>query len=149
MMTKSEKALEYFNNNYNCSQSVLTVFGPELGLSENDCLKVSCAFGGGMARQQKTCGAVTGALMALGLKYGKALNEDDSKKMDTYAKTLEFIKAFEEENASSICKELLDGLDMNTEEGSKKIKELNLFRIKCDKYIENAVKIVEKIISEK
>jgi C_GCAxxG_C_C family probable redox protein len=148
MMTKSEKALEYFNNNYNCSQSVLTVFGPELGLSENDCLKVSCAFGGGMARQQKTCGAVTGALMALGLKYGKALNEDDSKKMNTYAKTNEFMKAFEEENSSTICKELLDGLDMNTEEGSKKIKELNLFRIKCDKYIENAVKIVEKMLSD-
>jgi len=149
MMTKSEKALEYFNNNYNCSQSVLAVFGPELGLSENDCLKVSCAFGGGMARQQKTCGAVTGALMVLGLKYGKALNEDDSKKLKTYAKTLEFIKAFEEENTSTVCKELLNGLDMNTEEGSKKIKELNLFKIKCDRYIENAVKIVEKMITDK
>ena len=74
-MKKSEKAVEYFRNKFNCSQSVLTVFSNEYGLSENDCLKMACAFGGGMGRQQQTCGAVTGALMALGLKYGKGIND--------------------------------------------------------------------------
>jgi len=147
-MTKSEKALAYFNNNYNCSQSVLTAFAPELGLSEDQCLKVSCSFGGGMARHQKTCGAVTGALMAIGLKYGKALNEDEAKKMNTYAKTSEFLKAFEEANLSTVCKDLLDGLDMRNEEDAKKIKELNLFRVKCDKYVEIAVKILEEMFSK-
>ena len=146
-MTKSEKALEYFNNQFNCSQSVLVAFGPEMGMSENDCLKVSCAFGGGMARQQKTCGAVTGAMMAIGLKYGKAANEDESKKLHTYARTNEFCEAFEQEHNSLICKDLLNGLDMNTEDGINKIKELNLFKLKCDKYVETAVEIIEQMFA--
>jgi len=144
-MTKSEKALEYFNNSFNCSQSVFTAFAPDLGLSEDECLKVACAFGGGMARQQLTCGAVTGALMALGLKYGKALNDPESNKMYTYNKTREFFEAFEKEHQSINCKDLLDGLDMNTEDGLNRIKELNLFKVKCDKYVSDAVKIVEDI----
>lgn len=52
-MKKSDKAIEYFRNNFNCSQSVLTVFAAEYGLSENDCLKIACAFGGGMGRMQR------------------------------------------------------------------------------------------------
>jgi len=148
IMTKSEKALEYFHNSFNCSQSVLTAFVPDLGLSEDECMKVACAFGGGMGRQQLTCGAVTGALMTLGLKYGKGKENDDAKKMNTYAKTLEFFHAFEKEHSSINCKELLNGLDMNTEEGMSKIKELDLFNIKCDKYVSDAVKIVEEILSK-
>ena len=66
-MTKSETALDYFRNKFNCSQAVFAAFGPAYGLSEDSCLKIGCAFGGGMGKQQLTCGAVTGALMALGL----------------------------------------------------------------------------------
>ena len=80
-MKKSEKAVEYFRNKFNCSQSVFTVFSPDYSFSENDSLKVSCAFGGGMGRQQLTCGAVTGALMAIGLKYGKGINDAEEMKL--------------------------------------------------------------------
>jgi C_GCAxxG_C_C family probable redox protein len=146
-MSKTEKALQYFSNSFNCSQSVLAAFGEDFGLSEDDCLKISCAFGAGMGRQQHTCGAVTGALMVLGLKYGKALKDDESKKLNTYSKTIEFMKAFEKENNSTVCLDLLDGLDMKSEDGMKKIKELNLFKIKCDKYVSFAVKTVEEMIS--
>ncbi len=91
MTTKKQQASSYFQNSFNCSQSVFTVFGTDYGLSEDTCLKVSCAFGGGMGRQQLVCGAVTGALMALGMKYGKALHDDESKKKQTYDKTVEFL----------------------------------------------------------
>lgn len=64
-MERQVKALKYFRNKFNCSQSVFTVFGTDHGLSENDCLKTSCAFGAGMGRQQLTCGAVTGALIGI------------------------------------------------------------------------------------
>jgi hypothetical protein len=57
-MKKADKAIEYFRNKYNCSQAVFTVFGTDYGLPENECLKVACAFGGGMGRQQLTCGTV-------------------------------------------------------------------------------------------
>jgi C_GCAxxG_C_C family probable redox protein len=144
-MGKSEEAVKYFKNRFNCSQAVFTVFGKENGLPEDVCLKVSCAFGGGMGRQQHTCGAVTGALMALGLKYGKALNDPEEKKQQTYALTREFFQKFTELNGSVNCKVLLDGLDMNDAEDHKKIMDRKLFDIKCEKYVADAVEIIETI----
>lgn len=82
-MKPQEKAIACFRNGFNCSQSVLSAFGPYYGLNDDQCLRVACAFGAGMARRQMTCGAVIGALMALGLKHGKSLNDDESKKTNT------------------------------------------------------------------
>ena len=144
-MKRSENALNYFRTKFNCSQAVFTVFGKEYGLSENDCLKVSCAFGGGMGRQQHTCGAVTGALMAIGIKYGKAMNDPEEKKKETYLKTREFFERFTELNGSVNCKDLLDGLDMNDPDDHKEIMERKLFDIRCEKYVADAVKIIETI----
>jgi C_GCAxxG_C_C family probable redox protein len=141
-MKRQESALEYFRNKFNCSQAVFTVFGKDYGLSEDDCLKISCAFGGGMGRQQHTCGAVTGALLALGMKYGKALNDPEENKMLTYSKTQEFFRRFDELNGSVNCKVLLNGLNMNDPEDHKIIMEGKLFDIKCEKYVVDAVEIV-------
>jgi len=142
---RSEMAVDYFRKSFNCSQAVFTVFGKDYGLSENDCLKVSCAFGGGMGRQQHTCGAVTGALMAIGMKYGKALNDPEEKKKETYAKTREFFEQFTGLNGSVNCKVLLDGLNMNDPVDHKEIMERKLFDNSCEKYVADAVKIVEAI----
>jgi C_GCAxxG_C_C family probable redox protein len=144
-MNKQEIALKYFRNKFNCSQAVLTPFGIENGLAENDCLKIACAFGGGMGRQQCTCGAVTGALMVLGLKFGKALNDPEEKKVETYSKTKEFFNEFRKLNGSTECKVLLDGLDLNDPVEHQKIVDLKLFDIKCEKYVTDAISIVEKL----
>jgi len=145
-MKKSEKAVEYFRNKFNCSQSVFAVFAPEYGIPENDSLKVACAFGGGMGRQQLTCGAVTGALMAIGLKYGKALNDPEENKQITYAKTKEFFEEFKKIHSSVNCRDLLNGLDMNNPDDHKKIMEKRLFDIKCEKYVADAVTLTEKLL---
>jgi len=147
-MKKSEKAIEYFRNKFNCSQSVFTVFSNEAGYSENDSLKVSCAFGGGMGRQQLTCGAVTGALMAIGLKYGKGINDPEEKKQLTYEKTREFFEEFKKIHGSTNCRELLDGLDMTDPEDHRKIMERKLFDIKCEECVASAVIIAERIIND-
>jgi len=146
-MKKQEKATSYFQNKFNCSQSVFTVFGTDYGLSEDDCLKIACAFGGGMGRQQHICGAVTGALMSIGLKYGKALHDDESKKKETYAKTVEFFNEFSKIHGSINCRELLNGLDMKDPDDYKKIEENKMFGILCKKYVEDAVRIAEKIMA--
>ncbi len=125
-MNKSELAINYFRNNFNCSQSVLTAFGQDFGLSEDNCLRIACAFGGGMGRQQHTCGAVTGALMVLGLKYGKAKNDADEKKSESYLKAVELFNELKLKHKSTNCKELLQDLDMNNEADFNKIKDLIL-----------------------
>jgi len=148
-MKRSEKALSYFNNSFNCAQSVFTTFGSELGLSEDDCLKVSCAFGAGMGKKQHTCGAVSGALMVLGLKFGKALNDNEQKKENTYKKAAEFLESFKVRNGSISCKELLQGLDMNIEQDEIKIHELGLFETVCEKAVKDAVELTETLLSQR
>jgi C_GCAxxG_C_C family probable redox protein len=145
-MNKQEKAIKYFRDKFNCSQAVLTVFGTECGLCENDCLKISCAFGGGMGRQQFTCGAITGAMMVLGLKYGKAINDPEEKKEITYLKTREFFNEFKKLNGSVNCRELLNGLDLNDPADHQQIIDQKLFDIKCEKCVADAVNIVEALI---
>lgn len=143
-MKRSDKAIEYFRKKFNCSQSVFTVFGTEHGLTENDCLKTACAFGAGMGRQQFTCGAVTGALMAIGLKYGKAMGDPDEKKQHTYQKTREFFNEFVRIHGTTSCRELLRGLDINDPDDHRKIVEQGLFETLCEKYVTDAVRIVEE-----
>lgn len=147
-MAKENEAVEYFRNKYNCSQSVLAVLGPGLGLGEDECLKIATAFGGGMGRQQFTCGAVTGALMVLGLKYGKGAGDPEEKKKNTYEKTRLFFEEFTKLNGSSCCKDLLDGLDMNDPDDQRKILERNLYDIRCEKYVADAVTITNKLLRD-
>ena len=147
-MTRQEDALLYFADTFNCSQSVFTVFGKEQGLTEDQCLKIGCAFGGGMGLQQYTCGAVTGALMAIGLHFGRGLNDSISKKEDTYKNAVEFFREFKNRHGSIVCKELLHGLNMTDPEDRKKIEELKLFQTVCAKYVQDAVEIVEQLIGE-
>lgn len=145
-MTKSDVAIQYFKNGFNCSQSVLCAFAPELGISKENSMKIASAFGGGIGRQQLTCGAVTGAIMALSLKFGKGLNDEDSKKQFTYNKTVALMNQFIALNGSVSCKELLNGLDMNHD--IDKIKELHLFEVKCECYVRNAVELTEELLKE-
>lgn len=148
-MDKSETALSYFGNNYNCAQSVLIAFADEFGLPEDEALRIACAFGGGIGRQQLTCGALTGAAMAIGLKFGKGKLDDDSKKLLTYEKTVELFHEFEKLNGSTSCLELLENLSMNDEKDHDIILERELFTKKCRKYVANSVTLVEKIIDSK
>jgi C_GCAxxG_C_C family probable redox protein len=145
-MDKSETALSWFDNKYNCAQSVLTAFANELDMPEDELLRVACAFGGGMGRQQHTCGAVTGAAMALGLKFGKGINDSDDKKLQTYEKTVELFDEFTRLNGSVNCRILLNNLDMRDANDYNTIIEQNLFNTSCRKYVADAVKITERII---
>jgi C_GCAxxG_C_C family probable redox protein len=143
---KKDKAIEYFRNHFNCAQSVFTVFGTETGLNENQCLKAACGFGGGLGRQQMICGAVSGAVMALGMRFGKAIDDPEEMKIDTYNRTRELIREFIKLNGSVNCRQLLKGLDMNDPEDHKKIEAMHLFETSCEKYVADAVEITENLV---
>jgi len=147
-MTKSENATLWFADSFNCSQAVLASFGQDYGLTEDQCLKIGCAFGGGMARRQMTCGAVSGALMALGLHYGRAADDQYAKTARTYDKSNEFINEFKKLHGSITCRGLLQGLDMNDPTDMAMIRELNLYQTVCTKYVQDSVEITERVIGE-
>jgi C_GCAxxG_C_C family probable redox protein len=145
-MNKQDRSIDYFRKKFNCSQAVFTVFGTENGLAENECLKIGCGFGGGIGRQQLTCGAVTGAVMAIGLKYGKAMGDPEEKKSKTYALTQELFAEFKKLHGTTVCRELLKGFDMNDPDDHKRIMELGLFEKLCEKYVSDSVTIAERIM---
>ena len=145
-MNKSDEALLIFNQGFNCSQAVVSVFCEELGLDQEIALKISCGFGGGMCHGE-ICGAVTGAVMVLGLKYGQSKAEDKESKEKTYEIIKEFSNKFKDINGSIICKELLD-LDLSKENARKVAKEKGLFTTICPKLIRDAVSILEDILQK-
>ena len=136
-MNYVEEAVQLFEDGYVCSQAVLAVFCEEFGLSREQAFKISISFGGGM-RKGEVCGACTGAIMAVGLRYGE--NKSKSDEM-----CVKFLDSFEKENGSYICRDLLD-CDIRTEEGIKYAIDNNLFKEICPKMVESAVKIVQELI---
>ena len=136
-MNYVEEAVQLFEDGYMCSQAVLAVFCEEFGLSREQAFKISISFGGSM-RKGEVCGACTGAIMALGLKYGE--NKSKSDEM-----CVKFLDSFKKENGSYICRDLLD-CDIRTEEGIKYAIDNNLFKEICPKMVESAVKIAQELI---
>jgi C_GCAxxG_C_C family probable redox protein len=147
METKAAQAVETFKGDYNCAQSVLSVFAEELGLSKDEALKLANPFGAGIAFMQETCGAVSGALMAIGLKFGKGENGCHEDKEIAYDMARHFIAEFKKQHHTVCCSELLDNLDMSTAEGMAKLNEMDYFRTRCANYVQDAVKITENIIN--
>lgn len=148
MSEKTRHATERFKSGFNCSQSVLSAFAEDFGLSRDSCLRLASPFGSGIARMQETCGAVTGALMAIGLKYGKGENGTEDDKTIAYRQSQYLINEFKKRNTTICCRQLLDGYDMNSPQEMAKIMELDLYNNYCLKYIQDAVEITETILSD-
>lgn len=145
-MSRLDDAEKLFRDGFNCSQAVLSVFAGDMDIEVETALKIACAFGGGM-RLGNTCGAVTGALMVIGLKYGKSKAEDNEARDRTYALAKEFQAAFSKIRGSIICRDLL-GYDLSTPEGYEAARE-NLAFIKiCPGLVRDAVEILEEIIKK-
>lgn len=144
-MNRIDKAASLFNEGFNCSQSVFCAFAVDMGMERDVALKTAQSFGGGMAQMGGTCGAVTGAFMAIGLKYGRTRADDDEAKRRTYALVREFVEKFRAKNGTIICRELL-GCDIGTPEGNRAAKDKGLFSTICPGFVRDAVNILEEIL---
>jgi C_GCAxxG_C_C family probable redox protein len=131
----------------NCAQAILMTFGQRYGLGRNESLRVAMALGGGMGRLGETCGAVTGAYMVLGLKHTLSCDNPEQKKEKTYAAVQRFSQEFKARNGSLLCKDLL-GLDLLTPEGAKTMKETDIGKTKCEKYVRDSAEILQEMLKE-
>ena len=138
-MTHKEKAMKIFFEKFNCSQAVLGAYAEEYGLTVDQAMKVAACFSGGV-RKGEVCGAVSGAIMVIGLKYG----EGTDYKAIAYPKAAEFMDRFKEKNASYVCRDLLD-CDISSEEGMLYAREKGLFNGICPRMVESAVDILKEM----
>ena len=146
MMTHKEKALEYFDRKFHCSQAVLAAFAPECGLTEEQALKLGACFGSGM-RKGEVCGACTGALMVLGALYGQYDKADLESRTRANEVNVKMMDGFAKVSGSYICNDLLN-CDVSTPEGRHYCLDNNLFTEFCPKMVANAIDVLEQIIVE-
>lgn len=143
-MNRADEAVRCFAQGASCSQAVLAAFSEELGLPRALAFKVAAGFGGGMGRLGQTCGAVTGAILVLGLRHGATEPADLAIKERTYGQVRELVARFRARHGSVLCRELL-GLDISTEAGWHQARQQQLFATRCSEFVRTAVEILEEL----
>ncbi len=142
-MNHIDVALSRLAEGFNCSQAVFSSYAD--GIDEETALKIASGFGGGMGRMAGTCGAVTGAFMVLGLRFG-GITPDQEAKERIYEEVREFANRFKARNGSLLCRDLLS-CDVSTPEGYEAAKESGLFATSCPKYLRDAAEILEEMLA--
>lgn len=137
--------MTYFQQGYACSQAVVAAFASQLGCSPEMALKAAAGFGGGLGRQAQTCGAVNGACIVIGLRYGSVDPADKDAKEFTYHTVREFCRQFRARHKTLQCRELL-GCDISTPEGLAVAREKNLFTTQCPRFVGEAAEILEQLV---
>jgi C_GCAxxG_C_C family probable redox protein len=146
MNTKSEVAADIFESGFNCAQAVFAALSADYGLDPVMAKKVAGAFGGGMAYNGEVCGAVSGALMLIGLKYGKCREDDVDAKEKTYRLATEYIRRFKEIYDSVRCGDLIH-YDLTKEEELLKAREAGAFKTVCPLLVKKSVELVEAMLA--
>ena len=131
----------------NCCQTVLLTYGipGDEDMDEKTMLRIATAFGSGVAEQGEVCGAVTGAIMAIGMRHGMTRIGDSEAAIKAYDLAGKFIEKFKERNGSIRCKELL-GYDISTPQGLKIAEKMTLAGELCPGFVRDAAEILEELL---
>ena len=143
-----DRAVACHGEGFGCCQSVLASLCEEFGMDRVSALKVAGGMGSGIGHSTETCGVITGAVMLIGLKYGKYI-PGDMVRSDTkcYEVAQEYFKRFIGEFGAFKCRDLL-GADTNTEEGKKYVADNDLYHIKCNQFIRRSAEIIAEMLKE-
>ena len=142
-MKVADRAEVLFRGSCNCCQAVFASMAPGLGLDEGTAISLGTAFGGGMGRMGGVCGAVTGAFLVLGMKYGDPEAAAESKER-VYRLVRSFVEEFRGLHGSILCRELL-GCEIGTPEGMAEAREKGLFDTICVGFVRDSAEISGKL----
>ena len=140
---KKEEAISFFNNGCNCSQAVVMPYAEELNIDHEIVERISVAFGGGMSKQGKTCGCLSGALMVIGLRYGTDSAKEIEKRINSYNKGKDMVVKFKETFGAIDCKDLIK-LDLDNSKDMEKAQRQKVFENRCSKLVGETVEILEE-----
>jgi C_GCAxxG_C_C family probable redox protein len=141
-----EQTIARFEEGLNCAQAVFSTYGPHFGLDSEIAVRIAGALGSGMGMGE-TCGAVTGALMVIGLKQARLNGSSLFSKDRTEEIAREFVERFKARNVTTECRELL-GCDISTREGLRSAQREKHFKKRCPKFVRDAAEILEEILEE-
>jgi C_GCAxxG_C_C family probable redox protein len=141
---KRARAISDLEYGFNCAQSVFRQFSQEYGVSESISLKIASGFGGGL-KMAKTCGAVSGAIMSLGLIFGYNEVDDQASIERMNGITLQFLEDFKNKYQTTDCKDLL-GIDVSIPGNRQKAKESGVMGRMCPECICTAIELISQTV---
>lgn len=145
-MDNVSKAVKLFEHRFMCSQAVFAAFSEQFGITEKQALQIGACFGGGMSKAE-VCGACTGALMVLGMKYGQYDENDTDSRSAESEKASEFLEEFKKRNGSYICREILR-CDISTDEGKEYARSNGLYGRYCTEMVRSAAEILTEMLGD-
>jgi C_GCAxxG_C_C family probable redox protein len=142
MEERVARAVELFKSGYNCSQSVVAAFADLYGYTEEQALKMSSSFGGGIGRMRETCGAACGMFLLAGLQTGTTDPKDKAGKIANYKLVQDLAAVFRERNGALSCGELLGYKGTNPNEPVPEDRTEQYYAKRpCVKIVEEAARI--------
>ncbi len=147
MEKKLSTAIDAFYNGNNCAQSVVKAYVDQLEVDEQQAMDMALGFGGGMGKMQKSCGAVTGAYMVIGLHNSKAIEDADKRKEQTPEMIQTFRQLFCQRHQTDQCIHLLE-CDIRTDAGRQVFVNHKLKDKVCSKCIESSIVILEELFNK-
>jgi C_GCAxxG_C_C family probable redox protein len=144
-LSEAKEADSQFEKGYSCAPSVLSAYSEQFGLEKELALKIACGFGGGIGRTGRTCGAVTGAVMVIGLKRGQADLADEKSRQETHKSVKEFIEKFTALHGSVECRELI-GYDLSNPDEFESARASSDVERKCRGFVHDAALILENLL---
>lgn len=147
-MTREDRAMALFQEGYNCAQAVACAYADLIGMEQDTAARLVSSFGGGIGRMREVCGAISGMAFVLGALLGYADPKDQEAKVAHYANVQKLCKAFEAENDSIICRELLD-LDHKNDGPEAEPRTAAYYEKRpCVKLVGSAAAILEKHLQQ-
>jgi C_GCAxxG_C_C family probable redox protein len=140
------QAQAVFDLGYNCAQAVLVPFAVDVGVSDAEAYRMASVFGAGMGRLQETCGALTGAFMALGLAHGFVDPKDSVTRDKLLVETQRLAAEFKQEFGSLSCRDLT-ACDLNTSAGQAYHKEQNQRLLICSRCVRSSAINLARVLA--
>lgn len=141
-----ENIINKFDIGFDCGQIVLSEFSNNINIKYEDALKIASGFGGGIFHG-KVCGAISGAIIVLGMKYGSFKENDFETKKKLTNIIGEFINIFTERFGSTECKELLK-YDISKKEDFEEIMKKDLFHTFCPNVVQFSIETLNNLIQK-
>lgn len=146
-MDRCALAYQYHKEGYNCAQSVAAACADLAGRTPEEVLAALGGFGGGIGgSHEEVCGAVSGAVFILGLRYPFTQGADAAAKRKIYAQAKEFRRRFTEIFSLSRCGDLLRARP-GVSEKTPAAQRLGI-TAHCDVMIVTAVEQLEALLAE-
>ncbi len=128
-----------------CSEAVLLALSKTIGVENNIIPRIATGFGGGIGRHGEICGALSGAIMGLGLHFGRDHPSETAEDQSPYDYSHVIVNHFITRFGYIRCKDIL-GLDISCEEGVNQYRQDKLWETKCRDIIKIAAGLAYDVL---